>query len=333
MSFSHLTHSQNETPNIYARLCSNVDSRGNKQSVIVLNDTGVGSSGHANNPGNSSVWNIKTFLDHHLNPEGLLPYLVIISHCHYDHILGLHALLRTRDDNRASYDMDATVLSSSYDPSFISPENLEEHSLCKARGLKAPTYKTAIWASDFQNITYQHPTGLDMNLPIVTIHTPGHTPDSLSWFDTEMRVLYVGDSLYQSESDETRTSPSGKEGAAPVMFTNESNLLDWWRSLYKLICFVHEENTPGKPRVTLACGHVTSSTDAYSCLQRMKAFMARILRDEVPVYAWPPDRGFEVGHWTDDGESPERTYHEFSVVAPVFVVEEGRREIPREEWL
>lgn len=298
--------------------------------VILVNDTGAGTTGQTQ----GSTWNIKNFLDHHLNPGGNIPYLVVVSHCHWDHILGLPFILPSVEDTSSvATESKVDVMSSSYDPTFLAPYGvLVEHSLCKANSKETPVYQTSMWAGDFQKVLYSHPAGVIMNLPVVTIHTPGHTPDSLTWFDTETRTLYVGDSVYQQETDDSRLSPWGREAVGPVMFTNEGNLLDWWRSIDKLIIFAEKENIPGKPRLKLASGHVTSAADAHACLTGVKSFMARVLRNEVASRPMGENRGKPMAHWTDDPEEVGDTVSEFSVGAPIFVIEEGRRTIPREEW-
>ncbi|KAF4472420.1 hypothetical protein FALBO_652 [Fusarium albosuccineum] len=315
-----------ESPHIYVRICSQTDSKGNQSTVIVVNDTGVNTSAPRNT--GDKTWTIKSFLEHHLNPKHEIPYLVILSHCHYDHILGLHSLLSKDDSEDACH---VTVLASSHQPSFTdSYEKLAEHSLCNSIDMKPPIYHTAIWAKDWQQINYDHPAGHTMELPIVAIHTPGHTPDSLSWFDTESRTLYVGDSLYQQESNDSQSAPWGRESPAPIMFSNEASIFDWWKSIDKAKDFVQKENTSGKPRVTLAAGHVTVLVDALSCLDKAKVFMARVLRGEVACVSWPERRGRAMGHWTDDADG-EGCFGEFSVGAPIFIIEEGRRDLSQ-EW-
>lgn len=286
-----------------------------------------------------SAWTIKSFLDHNFNQNGDIPYLVILSHCHFDHILGLNSLLPSEHDGSTGSQQErnildkVTVLSSSHQPSFLKPHSvLEEHSLCNFLELSAPVYETSIWAKDHESVVYNHPAGIDMQLPVVTLHTPGHTPDSLSWYDIEERILYVGDSLYEQISDDSNTAPWGPERPAPIIFTKESDLFQWWRSIGALIDFVAEKNCQEEQRVTLAAGHVTALVDAQSCLLAAKEFIARVLRDEVHFVSWPLRRGEPFGKWTDDPEGRDVVPSKFSVGAPIRIVEEGRKTIPEKEW-
>jgi glyoxylase-like metal-dependent hydrolase (beta-lactamase superfamily II) len=179
--------------------------------------------------------------------------------------------------------------------------------------LICPSYKTTTWAQHNHRLSVSHPRleVIPMHLPVTTLHTPGHTPDSLSWFDEEERALYVGDSLY--------------EAPVPILFPSEGNLADWWRSVDLLIAFVMEKNeVQSEKRVTLSAGHVTVGVDALGCLTEAKEFMKRVLRDEVSFEEQPLKRGEPFGQWQEDGR--------FSLGAPLRVIQEGRLGIPEEEW-
>jgi glyoxylase-like metal-dependent hydrolase (beta-lactamase superfamily II) len=297
------------------KLCTQINASGETISVIVVNDTGLGTDTMCNIPGLSN-WNISTYIARHMNPTGELHYLVLLSHCHYDHILGLERLLGDRH---------VTVLSSSYDTSFVTPyKALQEHSLCASMNMRAPVYATE-WAGDYEQIVYSHPQGTKMKLPIITIHTPGHTPDSLSWYDTEERTLYVGDSFYYQESSDTRNAPWGPEPPAAILFPSEGDLAAWWLSLSKLIAFVDEKNCGGEKRVVLSASHTTTCMDAATLLENVKEFMGRVLRDEIPCKEGAEKRGERFGYWGEDGR-------EFKLGAPLRIVGEGRARIPRSKY-
>ncbi|KAF2805553.1 uncharacterized protein BDZ99DRAFT_450180 [Mytilinidion resinicola] len=373
-----------EHPHIYAKICSS-----NTLSIIVLSDTGVGtnlpnpqyspSSPQSSQP---KFWNIGTFLEHTINPDSRIPYVVITTHCHYDHILGIHHLPPT--------DRPPTiVLASSNSTDFLSPySRLQRHSLCDRLNRRAPWYHIT-WAVDLSYVTYKDPFGgLPLQTNIQILHAPGHTPDSLAWFDAETRLLCVGDSLYETESRDSRDTPWGEEPRAAVILVKESVLSDWWASLAKVVEFVKEKDTevedvedveeeedmsgkvqdgigspppqglifesivdsdiggewrsidvvPSppklKPSVLLCAGHVTVNADAAGCLLAMRDFMARILRDEVPRERLLDARGEETWFWDDliDEGTDLAKAGRFSLVAPLRVIEEGRKVIPQEEW-
>lgn len=345
-------------------------------------------------------YNLDSFLRAMINPGGRLPYLVITTHCHYDHILGLGGLPSTDSGM-------TTVLASRFEKSFVVPRShLVVNSLCKAMGVKAPRYEVGVWASDMMDVKYRsratgrssffdivrqrcleppfspldrdedlvpvsprpgsgsvdHCTTIaefnveaeypDVNLPermgrvkeeffasafvslrgsstradqsadpnseldnawayldevkacfidrshvhfhfleimtdyskgvidrprvldltsnlfrdhpdllfslndfvpaehsipddvgietgLVILQTPGHTPDSLTWYDREERLICVGDSLYERESPDTKKKG---EPPMPVLFDASGNMQDWRNSLRKVLKFVREQN-------------------------------------------------------------------------------------------
>jgi hypothetical protein len=288
-----------------------------------------------------------------------------------------------------------TVLSSSHKKSFLVPRsNLAEHSLCDAMGVKTPKYDVGIWARDLEHVVYAYPNplyrseNLEIDTGITILHTPGHTPDSLTWYDRNERYIVVGDSLYERQSPDTKDA---SEPPMPTIFDIESDLLDWWDSLKKVITFVEERNkeveetaddrieeagsdddewvlitaadspsdssgttepTPRtitidprtkktpvhvgteqvskKRRVRLGAAHVTADVDAEDCLLAIQDFMRRVLRNEIPSCSLGQERGEETCLWDEalgDGDGNGR----FSVKAPLRIIEEGSKAIPKSE--
>lgn len=274
--------------------------QGTLQKVIVLSDAGCGTEVPCHeSPRTSSstqrtsqsrgqylestegsypeVWNIFTFLEFTLNPDSRIPYLVMTTHCHYDHIMGIGNLPPTARTHRTATAIDVgldspdrsggsralpltTVVASSRGKAFVTPyTNLQKHSLAGTLGLSAPRYEVGIWAEDCSQLVYhrQNITAfpscsrssqdtstatdtIEISTPYTILHTPGHTPDSLSWYDADHRVLCVGDSFYLKHA--SYGAPWGDEPPMPTMFNLESDLADWWRSLHKVLDFVVQKN-------------------------------------------------------------------------------------------
>lgn len=358
-----------EYPNIYARILHLPGSRscpiGTKtSSLIVLCDTGCGTNIELRDPhsriGAHKKWNIGSFLEATINPQNRLPYLIITSHCHFDHILGIKNL------NLSS----STVLSSSYDRSFITPRShLAEHSICNDIGVAPPKYDIGIWAKDLEKVVMTLPRSSQTIATGITIlQTPGHTPDSLTWYDSKLSPphIFVGDSLYERQSKDTKCAKWGREPPMPTIFNVDSNLGDWQRSMNKVIKFVQERNAELKvtasesdkddwilvsqapangspvPRVMLGAAHVTVSVDAEDCLLAMESFMHRILHNEVPHCRVEDEKGHEVWLWDDllDADIVEESgtgqkqhnFGRFSVRAPLFVIEKGRSDMEEIFW-
>jgi glyoxylase-like metal-dependent hydrolase (beta-lactamase superfamily II) len=235
-----------EYPHIYAKLCQSTSKSKESSSVIVLSDTGCATK-KSNSGEGPAVWDIGTFLEYTINPGNKLPYLVVTTHCHYDHILGIVKLPPTALSNcwhKSSLTLPTTVLSSSHDKSFLTPyKSLNDHSLAPSLGLSAPHYKIGIWADDLEAVNFTHPlTGDLIETGLTILHTPGHTPDSLTWYDNLERLINVGDSIYDRNSHDAENAPWGKEPPMQIMFDLASDLLDWWNSVKKVIAFVKERN-------------------------------------------------------------------------------------------
>jgi glyoxylase-like metal-dependent hydrolase (beta-lactamase superfamily II) len=332
----HENDSHQEHPHIYAKICSREVDDGDKASVIVLSDTGVGTEA----VDGAQHWTLWTFLESTINPGCQIPYLVVLTHCHYDHILGLKHLALAEHQHQNNMHVQrqphVTIAASSHEPSFVTPyETLAEHSLCKDQGVDTPIYKIDMWCDDRQRLEYDHPSGSSIPVGVIIFHTPGHTPDSMSWYDEDNKVLYVGDSLYQQESSETREAPWGPEQPMSIIFPKEGSLVDWWSSVKNLIAFVEAGNGAGQSErhIKLAAGHVTVHADAFHCLTRVKVFVTRVLKDDIPSFELPDRRGQPTKLWSNafSYELNEEVL-EFSLVAPVALVEKGRNVIPRAEW-
>ncbi|KAF7330506.1 Molybdopterin synthase sulfur carrier subunit [Mycena venus] len=143
-----------------------------------------------------------------LNEGKHMEYVVIATHCHYDHILGMEQF------------NDSRILASSHSPSFVSPSNLPTHSLCESMGIPTPSYTPILVPHEYAI------------LGMYIFHTPGHTPDELAVYDAAEKMLYVGDSLYEEEA---------------IIFPNEGSIVEWMSSIEYLIVFVEaKENRTGE---------------------------------------------------------------------------------------
>ena len=249
------TDKYGEYPHIFAKTVF-VTEESTRPALIVLSDTGCGSSallsrnfptiirpelrlGRHDMDYIEDSYNLSRFLRATINPRGEVPYLVITTHCHFDHILGLTYLPPTTSGM-------TTVLCSSHKKSFIVPRsNLVKHSLCNEMHVNTPKYDVGIWAHDLYKVVYTYPNplygaeDLEIDAGLTILHTPGHTPDSLTWYDRSERYIVVGDSLYERESPDTKEA---SEPPMPTIFNVNSDLLDWWDSLKKVIGFVRERN-------------------------------------------------------------------------------------------
>jgi glyoxylase-like metal-dependent hydrolase (beta-lactamase superfamily II) len=282
-----------EKPFIYAKTLK-------EQGLLVLSDTGCG--------GNGSI-NLRSFIETVPIPENSniplnplidgsrkLKYLVICTHCHYDHILGIPDFVAA----------DAEILASAAGKAFID-KDLPEHSLCAFLDLPTPSYKVSHWANDFETICAGK---------LQVLQTPGHTPDELAWYDIEERHLYVGDSFYNRLSDDGSYDQN-------IVFPPHGSLISYMASVSKLRKFVAEKNTE-LPHVKVGCGHTTSSADAATTLAEVEQFFLNVVKGKVPIKASSKIRDILFHLWQEEG------HPRFSVFAPSFLVEDARK---HEEYL
>lgn len=307
-----------EQPHIYVKVYPE---------VIVISDTGC------NSPRLSTlkVTFLRQYIEqypilsnnkrHPLNPGGKKPYVIIFSHCHYDHILGIEQFEGPN----------TTIIASGNSKSFIE-KDLDIHSLCKYVDTPTPLYKINHWARNLEYFSWNDKsTNRDVPLRIQFFQVPGHTPDSLSWYDIDEHHLYVGDTFYSRKP--SYLVPPGSKGA-PIIFPSEGDLATYLSSLALLSDFVVRQNqifrqdhhkftvdSTVATRVLVSSGHLTVAEDAEKMLFDVTSFFMRIIGNSIPVVESIVKRGEIFDLWED----PDRD--NFSVMAPRRLVEEARRRI------
>ena len=179
-------------------------------------------------------------------------------------------------------------------------------------GILPPHYQVTQWVHDYETISYG---GQSLHLQV--IHTPGHTPDELAWYDQEERHLYVGDSFYERVAEDESYEQA-------ILFPKEGSIIDYMGSLKKLLSFVERKNVDldaHKGSVLIGCGHVTSSVDAKEILLAVQNLFLNLLEDRVPVVQSEQKRGEEYLTWREQGDP------RFSVTGPKRIMLEGREKL------
>ena len=109
-----------------------------------------------------------------------LPVIAVPSHLHYDHV-----------GNLAQFDeialMDVAGLRERLEDGVLVPEPMEF--LGHLEGHDAPRLRPTEWWHDEQRIDLGGRT-------LEVLHTPGHTPESISLWDAANEMLFAGDFLY-----------------------------------------------------------------------------------------------------------------------------------------
>eukprot|EP01060_Flectonema_neradi_P029841 TRINITY_DN4224_c0_g1_i1.p1 TRINITY_DN4224_c0_g1~~TRINITY_DN4224_c0_g1_i1.p1 ORF type:complete len:351 (+),score=40.51 TRINITY_DN4224_c0_g1_i1:38-1090(+) len=144
---------------------------------VILIDTGC--------PVSESETKYREFVDEELNREQL-PYEVICSHVHFDHVGGNCHFCNDIRENGEKY---GRILMGGTNKTFTS--NYELNSLASAHGTRVPDFAVDRWLEDGDKIMISED---DDYLEVIS--TPGHTPDSICLFYQKQSRVFVGDIIY-----------------------------------------------------------------------------------------------------------------------------------------
>lgn len=285
-----------EFPFIYVKLFAQL-------SLAVIIDTGCGAQ---NGQEQGPALELKDYIQRNVlsGEQASFDYVVVCTHCHFDHIGGIAAFAKSG----------ATIVASGHDRKFLRPENRNKNSLCAKFGLETPEYEVSHYAQDGEELEYN-----GQLLGLQVIHTPGHTPDSLAIYDEAERWLYVGDTCYQRFA----TMPWGEEQCVPIILPLQGNWKDFISTLHTLHEFVMQTEasfdacSTGR-LIQLAAGHTVSRSPASDFLHRTIAFCTEVVAGTVPEFDIPGDAvapGGTLGNemfvlWQHEGRT------EFSLMAP-----------------
>jgi glyoxylase-like metal-dependent hydrolase (beta-lactamase superfamily II) len=294
----------NEHPFIYAKVVPSAK-------TILIMDTGCGGATHNPEIGLKSLRefietvNIPDNNGKPLNEGGKMKYIVVESHCHYDHIRRC-SFWYSSSTCWSSLELkvgvepfatDSLILGSSHSPTFVSPENFPKNSECNALGLRAPVYELTL-VPHLHEITSS--SGLSMGLTV--LHTPGHTPDELALWDANEKMLYVGDTLYEDD---------------PIIFPTGGSLPVWFSTMDRLIELVKTQ--PDSENVLINCGHATALRPALEVLRTCRKFMENVVSGEEPLKR----RYLRRGTWCVEFKEDKGR---FSLICPERLVLEAKGE-------
>lgn len=299
-----------EHPFVYVKIYDN-------PRLVVVFDTGCGPNAAADS--HCKVRDLKRFIEEYpvadnahkpLNPvledgTSQRDYMIICTHCHYDHIGGIESFACLKA---------TSVVASGNNKEFLNLENLPSSSLCKYMGIKTPQYAITHFTQDEEWLTFR---GRDLRLQ--ALHTPGHTPDSLAIYDEAENCMFIGDSFYRRRC----TLPGGVSFTQAIVFPPQGSWIDFMDSMHKLLGFVEEQRTQAsesaQETMQIACAHTTAGVRAKDIVSAVIAYFDRIVDDEIPVKYQVDYNGERFNMWVEDGDP------EFSLLAPLRLKDEYAR--------
>ena len=147
-------------------------------STILVLDTGCG------------VSNLRHFLDTTINKSNK-PYLVILSHVHFDHIGGAYSFCKNNGTELGDGVIDIVMSNASIKFS----QNVDLCSLCTSHGTTIKPFYVSNWVQD-QTRFWLSDDVSNLDHAIDLLHTPGHSSDSICLYSFGLNRLFVADSIY-----------------------------------------------------------------------------------------------------------------------------------------
>jgi len=145
----------------------------------ILIDTGCGCADY------------RDFVRLHINRNNL-PYLVICTHVHFDHV-GCNYCFSAQNASNILGSHCLGILMGGNDKKFS--QNYAINSLALAHNTKTRDFEVTQWLND-RDLIYLDDNNKIKSKSLEVIYTPGHTTDSISLYDHEDKRLFIGDTIY-----------------------------------------------------------------------------------------------------------------------------------------
>ena len=144
----------------------------------------------------------------HLKTLKLIPLYILLTHGHFDHIMGLPSLTAEYRAQLNGYGKIPKIAIHKADAQYLGPAAYQIHRL---------SFTSSSWGADYLDTIWQEIPSPDIILeegdeigPFTVLHLPGHTPGSIAFWDKNANVLFSGDTLFRGDHGRTDL-PGGSE--------------------------------------------------------------------------------------------------------------------------
>ena len=125
-----------------------------------------------------------------------IPAFIFLSHGHFDHVAALPDLLEACGKGAFGPGPLPKVGIHRLDAEYLGKDALAVHRNSMSVAGGSPAYVNALWKPlPGADILFEE--GQEAG-PFRILHTPGHTPGSVSFYDEKANVLFSGDTLFRS---------------------------------------------------------------------------------------------------------------------------------------
>jgi hydroxyacylglutathione hydrolase len=174
---------------------------------LTLIDTGMAKDGKR----------ILNYVQNNLSKKASDIKTIVLTHSHVDHVRGAYGLKKATGARVAIHELDADYLSGKRQ------ELLPKGAIGILFRILSPFFKFTTFEPD-QKLTENDRIG-----HLIVVHTPGHTPGSISLYDPKSKLIFVGDTIRYSK---------GKVEGPPKQFT--PNMVQAIASVQKISNFDFE---------------------------------------------------------------------------------------------
>lgn len=105
--------------------------------------------------------------------------LIILTHCHFDHVGAVPEIVKATGAKVAMHEKDVAMLKNDVAAAMF--------------GASRPEFGVDTVLQDGEEVDLG-------DIKLTVIHTPGHTPGSICLCDTESKVLFTGDTVFEGGS-------------------------------------------------------------------------------------------------------------------------------------